>query len=126
MSAILTSWPAVWSAAAASCSAASAFLMLRLHHINRRDSVRPELIINEFDLVTRTYTDKRPTFGAISFLLQNAGAGTAFDTRLAGDVRAFYQPEPDSVNPIRRLRPLILPGKTTDEREYIEFFWPLN
>ena len=122
MDATLISWPAIWSAAAASCSAASALLMLRLHHINRRDSVRPELIVSGFELVKRTYIGKRPTLAAITFLLENAGAGTAFDTRFAGEVRAPSKPE--KVNASCRLHPLILPGKTTEAGDYIEFFWP--
>jgi hypothetical protein len=45
-----TSWPAVWSATAATLSALVAWMVLRIHRQNAIQSVRPELIIENWHL----------------------------------------------------------------------------
>src|SRR5947209_2668461 len=38
-------WPAIWSAIAATCSGIAAIVLMRIHLLNREDSVRPEVLI---------------------------------------------------------------------------------
>jgi hypothetical protein len=43
----MTLWPAIWSAIAASCSAFAAIVLLFVHLRNARDSVRPDLVLDQ-------------------------------------------------------------------------------
>ncbi len=119
-------WPAIWSAIAATFSAITAFFTLRLHLINQRDSVRPELIVEEFKLHKRIYTpDSKPTLGAVTFPLKNVGRGPAFNTRISGQLVSYGEDEQDRrANAIGRLRPLIPSGEESASENLVEFFWP--
>jgi hypothetical protein len=75
-------WPAVWSAIAATFSTATATILLLIHLKNRQDSVRPELILEEWSL------DPSPPewgekWGCITIgKLTNSGRGSALSVTI--------------------------------------------
>ena len=69
--------PAVWSAAAASFAALSALLTMRIHHYNYVESVRPELVLDNWSRVTED-----PEVLRIA-RIRNVGRGPALDLHVA-------------------------------------------
>jgi hypothetical protein len=73
-------WPAIWSALAATFSAITALVLLRVHLHNRAESVRPELLLDEWEYFPEQ--DEESRFGSTYGLfivkrLRNVGRGTA-------------------------------------------------
>jgi len=122
-------WPiiaATLAATAAIFSAVTAFLALRLNFVNSREAARPDLVIEEFHLYKRIYSQsKRPTLAAITFPLRNIGRGSALDVRIDGRVDESGTDD-DRANTIARVKPVIPAGEESPLESTIEFFWPLN
>jgi len=78
---------AIWSAVAASFAALSAFLTMRIHRRNFIESVRPELVLEDW-----TRTEQRSD--TITFRrIRNVGRGPAFRIMLNCHVEAGNRPQ---------------------------------
>jgi hypothetical protein len=66
-------WPAIWSALAATCSCVAALVLMRIHLLNRRDSVRPEIVFDGW-----SFEAESSGAGIIRFTkVKNLGKGPA-------------------------------------------------
>jgi hypothetical protein len=73
---------AIWSAIAASFSALSSFLILRIHRINLLESVRPELVLTDWNMKDWGATG---SLNLITFSgVQNIGRGAAINVAITG------------------------------------------
>jgi hypothetical protein len=70
-------WPAIWSAIAATSSAIAAITLMTIHIKNREDSVRPELILEDWG-----FTDDPHGLGSITIgKIRNEGRGPVLHMR---------------------------------------------
>ena len=81
-------WPAIFSAIAATGSAAAATFTFLVHRANLREGTSPELILSE----TRRGPNECGREDLIIPVLRNAGKGSAFHIRLSATQRFFEGP----------------------------------
>ncbi len=118
----VSSWPAIWSAVAASFSALAALSMVWIHLQNRADAVRPELVLDGWSL-----TNEIPDKGIIQIgKISNQGRGSALF--ILGEARFA---EAESIGPGKLFVGLFcnaiqqLPtGKEVAIDWHIKFDWP--
>jgi len=105
---------AIWSAVAASFAALSAFLTMRIHRRNFIESVRPELVLEDW-----TRTEQRSD--TITFRrIRNVGRGPAFRIMLNCHVEAGNRPQAVCSS---RWVPLIAAGESIELEGDIHIWW---
>jgi hypothetical protein len=70
-------WPAIWSAIAATFTVATAVILLSVHLLNRADSVRPEVVLEDWE-----FSETPPGWGRILIKkIRNEGRGPTLHMR---------------------------------------------
>lgn len=117
----LTIWPAICSAIAATFSAVAAIVLMVVHIRNRADSVRPEVILEDWSL-----EEEPQEWGVIQIKkIRNEGKGSALHMR--GQLKAPGEKPIGSGGPFLALFldpvPVLSPGKELDVKCHAKFQW---
>lgn len=108
--------PAVWSAVAASFAALSAFLTLRIHHRNFAESIRPELVLDDWHRVA----DNPETLRLLR--VRNVGRGPAFDVRVAS-IHIRSNDNRGQATMAALMLPLVAANEAVGLEHDIEIYW---
>lgn len=113
---------AIWSAIAATFSAITAWIVMRLQRKSLLDNSKPEIVIEGWKRFTKQHAGNK--YDVLSFeKISNAGKGSALRVYINTNEEEMIQDEAPSTSMSTVQIPIIPAGKSVDIKSEINLFW---